>query len=193
MCDQARCWPSHDPEGGVGGSSRPRPPGPWARPTAKQTESELLRGLCCRQDGRAEWPRGPRSAHTHGQRENSRARAGEQLSCEGDAPTGAERGAQRRGAGPPPWRPGRGSATTTLEFRCVRKCFLLKVNFRYHKTSACQGTDPATFSTFQMCHHRPHLVPKYCASAEGPCRRAAGKNVTKSTQQKRRRETHRTT
>lgn len=87
-------------------------------------------------------------------------------------------------------RPGRGSATTTLEFRCFRKCFLLKVNFRYHKTSACQGTDPATFSTFQMCHQRPHLVPKYCASAEGPCRRAAGKNVTKSTQQKRRREKH---
>lgn len=145
----------------------------------------------------ARWPGGvaasPRSAHTHGQRENRRARAGEQLSCEGDAPTGAERGAQGRGAGPPPWRPGRGSATTTLEFRCFRKCFLLKVNFRYHKTSACQGTDPATFSTFQMCHHRPHLVPKYCASAEGPCRRAAGKNVTKSTQQKRRRETHRTT
>lgn len=91
----------------------------------------------------ARWPGGvaarPRSAHTHGQRENSRARAGEQLSCEGDAPTGAERGAQRRGAGPPPWRPGRGSATTTLEFRCFRKCFLLKVNFRYHKTSPVKG------------------------------------------------------
>lgn len=36
-------------------------------------------------------------------------------------------------------RPGRGSATTTLEFRCFRKCFLLRVNFRYHKTSPVKG------------------------------------------------------
>lgn len=82
----------------------------------------------------ARWPGGvaasPRSAHTHGQRENSRARAGEQLSCEGDAPTGAERGAQRRGAGPPPWTPGARLCCHNLGIQMFQKVFFTEGEFQ---------------------------------------------------------------